>query len=98
MADVHELYSFLTKFVNLRRNGKSCRMTFECKKGKTMTKVNMEVLLENLPGKAMTTQTSRSRPTPFGLRRRERQRQARLLAAENAGANLVQVETQLDLS
>ena len=96
MADLHELHSFLTKFVNLQRNGRSCRMTFECKNGETI--VNMEVRLENPLGKAMTTQSSRSRPSPSRLRRRERRRQARLLAAENAGTNLAQGDTEIDLS
>ena len=42
--------------------------------------------------------STRSRPSPSRLRRRERHRQAHRLAAENAGADHAQVETQVVLS
>ena len=65
MAD-HELFSFVTKLLNLRRDGNDARLTLECRHGKTF--IDLQLYIDNPPGPAHP----RPRPTPSRLRRRAR--------------------------
>ena len=72
MAD-HELHSFITKLINLRRAGMNARLTVECQDGKTY--IDLQLHLENPPGPVH--HKPRPRPSPSRLRRRARRENAR---------------------
>ena len=90
MAD-QELYSFMTKLLDLRRAGNNARLTVECQNGKTF--INLQLHLNNPPGPAYPRQ--RPRPSPSRLRRRARREQARTTAAAIAAVHDTAVQVDL---
>ena len=91
MAAMHEIHSFVNKFLNLCHSGKNADLTLKCKNGKTV--INLQLDLDSCPPDAYPHTTPPShpararppyaRPSPSRMRRTARRARARNDSAEN---------------
>ena len=91
MAAMHEIHSFVNKFLNLCHSGKNADLTLKCKNGKTV--INLQLDLDSCPPDAYPhtpppshpakARPPYARPSPSRMRRTARRARARNDSAEN---------------